>query len=153
MGIAARDTSKSESWVMIQSWPERILSSYQLMGSRTTEMTRVFYDRLFELRPETRSLFTIDMEMQRQHLAASLALIVRNLRTLDVLEESLRELGANHARVGVRPEHYPLVRDCMLFAFAETLGDAWTNELRDDWTRLLDVIASHMLAGAANELR
>jgi nitric oxide dioxygenase len=136
---------------MSEEWPKRILRSFELIGPQMGEMTRTFYERLFELCPGTRSLFSVDMEMQRQHLAASLALIVRNLQMLDVLEESLRELGANHARVGVLPEHYPVVRDAMLFAFAKTAGEAWTDQFRDDWARLLEIVAGHMLSGAGTE--
>ena len=133
---------------MAKDWPDRILDSFQLINSHADRMTQVFYDRLFHRAPEMRSLFVTDMGKQRQHFAASLALIVRNLRFLDVIEQSLRDLGRDHARLGVRPQHYPVVRDAMLYALAQTLGDAWTDQMNDDWGRLLDVISAKMLAGA-----
>jgi hypothetical protein len=36
----------------------------------------------------------------------------------------------------------------MLFALAQTLGRDWTDQMNDDWGRLLDVIAAKMIAGA-----
>src|SRR5436305_9177366 len=85
----------------------RIQQSYQLLIPQIAELTERFYARLFADHPETRRLFTRDMAAQRRHLAAALALVVRNLKMLDALEQPLRELGAHHAAMGVRPEHYP----------------------------------------------
>jgi len=133
---------------MTKAWPDRILDGFQLINPHIDQMTHLFYDCLFQRAPEVRSLFVADMEKQRQHFAASLALIVRNLRFLDAIEQSLRELGRHHARNGVRPQHYAVVRDAMLFALAQTLGEAWTDQMSDDWGRLLDVISRKMLIGA-----
>ena len=91
----------------------RIEASFELLSPKIDDMTRAFYERLFELRPETRALFKVDMDVQRQHMAAALAVITRNVRMLDAITGPLHELGAGHAKVGVRPEHYPPVRDAM----------------------------------------
>jgi hemoglobin-like flavoprotein len=126
---------------------ERIRGSFDLLSPHLDGMTRRFYSQLFTARPETRQLFKIEMDVQRQHLAAALALIVKNLAMFDALEEPLQELGAQHAAVGVRPEHYPFVRDAMLDAIGEVLGPAWTPQLASDWRALIEAIGAHMLAG------
>jgi hemoglobin-like flavoprotein len=87
------------------------------------------------------------MERQRGHLAAALSLIVRNLSILGALERPLGDLGAAHARVGVRREHYPVVCDAMLATLAEALPDLWTPELAADWAGLLSTVAGYMVAG------
>jgi hemoglobin-like flavoprotein len=127
----------------------RIRRSFVLLGTKMDEVTRDFYGRLFEARPDVRPLFQANLDAQRQHLAAALALIVRNLPMLDALEEPLGELGARHAALGVRPEHYPPVRDAMLASISDALsrtGDR-TTELTDDWRRLIDRISTLMLKG------
>src|SRR3954463_12036758 len=96
----------------------RIQQSYLAIAPQVDRLTQTFYDRLFAQHPETRALFRNDMGSQRQHLAAALALIIRNLRMLDALEQPLGELGALHARAGVRPEHYPVAQDAMIAALA-----------------------------------
>jgi hemoglobin-like flavoprotein len=131
----------------------RIEASFDLLSPRIDEMTRVFYDRLFALRPETRALFNVDMSVQRQHMAAALAVIARNLRMLDAVMVPLRELGAGHAKVGVRPEHYPPVREAMLEALSHAVGDDWTPDLAHDWQRLLDLVCNAMLEGASQAVR
>jgi hemoglobin-like flavoprotein len=127
----------------------RLQASYELVAPRMGRVTGRFFDELFSMRPETRALFTGDMAEQRRHMAAALALIVRNVAILDVLEQPLRELGAAHARVGVRPEYYPVVCDAMVRALAAELGEGWTAEVAGDWKDLLETVARHMLAGSA----
>ena len=127
----------------------RLEASFERLAPQIETMTRGFYDRLFSELPETRALFRVDMAVQRQHLGAALAVITRNLRMLDVVTEPLRQLGADHARVGVKPEHYVPVRDAMLFAIGAAMGDAWNVELKEDWRALLDLISEKMLEGAS----
>jgi hemoglobin-like flavoprotein len=127
---------------------DRIRTSYRRLSPHADHVTSVFYDRLFAARPETRALFSGDMNVQRKHFAAALAMVVRNLGMLDMLEQPLRDLGAAHARAGVRPEHYPAMCDAIIAALADTAGDGWTDELAADWRLLLEAVARHMLAGS-----
>ena len=89
------------------------------------------------------------MTLQRQHLAATLALLVRNLAYRDVLDGPLMDLGAQHVSFGARPEHYPVVRASLLGSLADALGPDWTAELAADWALLLDHAVAVMLEGHA----
>jgi hemoglobin-like flavoprotein len=129
---------------------DRIRRSYELLAPRMHEFTTALYARLFAARPDVRTLFTIDIGRQRNHFGAALALIVRNLATFDVLEETLHALGAGHALLGVRPDHYPPLCNALLDTLADALGPAWTPELAADWRALLSNISHLMLAGAQN---
>jgi hemoglobin-like flavoprotein len=130
----------------------RIQLSYKQLVPHMTLVTKRFYERLFAAHPDTQALFRGDMARQQQHLAAALALVVRNLPMLDALEQPLRELGAAHARVGVRAEHYPAVCEAMTATLAEVASDLWSAELAADWRELLELISRHMLAGAAGKV-
>jgi hemoglobin-like flavoprotein len=126
----------------------RIRGSFEQLSARMSQVTADVYARVFELLPHARAMFKTDMAIQQHHFAAALALIVRNLSMLDSLGEALGELGADHARIGVRPEHYPPMCDAVLFAIARSLEDQWTEQLAADWRALLDFVASQMLAGS-----
>lgn len=127
----------------------RIRRSYDHMAPHLGRVASAFYERLFATWPAARGLFAANMDAQGKHFAAALALIVRNLGVFDTLEQPLRELGAAHARVGVRAEHYPVVCDAIVSAVAHALGDHWSAELNADWRALLALVSRHMLAGAA----
>lgn len=132
---------------------ERVRGSVALLLPHVDPLTRRFYDRLFTIAPDTRGLFRIDMDVQRQHFAAALSVIMKNLIMLDVLAEPLRELGRQHAEIGVRPQHYPIVRDAMLFAMGQTLDSDWTDELAADWHELLDNVSSLMMGGGTDAIK
>ena len=133
---------------MTEASLQRIAAHYELLAGRMQQLTQSFYRNLFEAAPETRPLFRIDIDLQSQHLAAALALIVRNLRLLDVLEQPLMELGASHADVGVRPEHYPIVCQTMVKVLAEESAGAWSGELQADWSEALESVSKIMMNGA-----
>ena len=126
----------------------RILESYQRIAPTVDDMVAGFYDRVFAAAPEVRPLFQRDMTVQRQHLAATLALLVRNLPFQDLLDEPVMDLGAQHVIWGVRPEYYPVVRDALLGSIGQSLGQHWTEQLQADWKSLLDHVITTMLKGA-----
>src|SRR5215212_6118733 len=98
---------------------DRIQRSFCQVAPQIERVAAGFYTQLFAADPVIRALFKSDLTAQARHLAAALALIVRNLPMLDALEEPLHELGAVHAALGVRPEHYPPVRDAMLASISD----------------------------------
>lgn len=134
---------------MNQSTAQRVRASFHAVSPRLDALVAGFYDRLFARAPQVRAIFPADMSKQKFHLAAALALIGRNMDCLDVLEESLMGLGAQHVKFGASPEHYPLVRDALLDSLAEQVGVAWTEELRRDWTDAINAVSAMMLKGAA----
>ena len=130
---------------------QRISANYELLAPRMTALAERFYERLFTVLPESRALFKIDIALQSQHLAAALALIVRNLRLLDALEQPLMELGVGHARVGVRPEHYPVLCRTMIETIRDGSGQDWSPELQTDWSEVLERVSRIMMEGALSE--
>src|SRR2546421_1519032 len=133
---------------MTEASLKRIAAHYDLIAGRMYALAQAFYKRLFEVMPEARPLFRIDIDLQSQHLAAALAMIIRNLRLLDVLEQPLMELGAAHAQVGVRPEQYPILCRTMVETLRDGSGDAWSPELQADWTEMLHRVSHIMMNGA-----
>jgi hemoglobin-like flavoprotein len=82
-------------------------------------------------------------------LFATLEQIVRNAERFDTLEGPLGALGAKAAAVGLKPPHYALVREELIVAMANLLGDTWTDAVENDWRQLLDACAGAMLAAPA----
>ena len=113
------------------------------------ELATAFYAMLFERHPSVRPLFPTDLRQQRAKLTQMLAWVVMKLDRPSELVPALRELGRDHVGYGARPEHYPLVRNTLIDAMACTAGADWSREIAEDWSRSIELIGRHMLAGAS----
>src|SRR5690349_15572703 len=77
------------------------------------DVVRRFYDRVFELAPETRALFPDDLEGLRANFLATLTELVASLDELPDLALQSRALGARHRGYGVHASHYRVVRTAL----------------------------------------
>ena len=94
----------------------------------------LFYDRLFEVAPQLRGLFPVDLREQKQKLMAMIASAVMMLNDLDLLVPKAAALGARHVAYGAEPSHYDLVGQVLLWTLERGLGDAFTPEVRSAWS-------------------
>ena len=113
------------------------------------QLATTFYAMLFERHPSVRPLFPNDLRQQRAKLTQMLAWVVTKLDRPSELVPALRKLGREHVAYGARPEHYPLVRATLIDAMTRTAGADWSREIAEDWSQSIELIARHMLAGAA----
>ena len=113
------------------------------------ELTRRFYELLFELHPAVRSLFTQDMAHQSAVLHTAMRAVLHHLDDPDWLVSTLGALGAQHADWGVTAPMYDAFVDCMVAAMAEAAGDDWSAEVEAGWRGTLGDIGALMQAGAS----
>jgi nitric oxide dioxygenase len=126
----------------------RVRSSFNEISVKPRALAERFYRELFQDAPHLRHLFPADMTSLQGHFEAALALVVRNLEDISVLQDSLRDLGAAHVRWGAKPEDYALVRDALVRAIRSSSA-AWDPALETDWRHAITLIAVPMLQGAA----
>ena len=111
---------------------------------------RIFYDRLFTLDPKIAPLFTFtDMEAQRKNLMQTLAVVVKSIDALETVVPAVEALGRRHAGYGVKAAHYATVGQALIDTLEVGLGDAFTREAREAWSEAYGILASVMLAAAA----
>lgn len=128
---------------------ELLEESFEKIKPQANEFVDSFYENLFTAAPEAKPLFAhTNMEVQKQKLLASLILVIENLKTPDVINNSLKGLGARHVQYGALPEHYPLVGSALLTTFEQYLKNDWTPEVKNAWIDAYGVIAEIMLDGA-----
>ena len=127
--------------------PEQVklikLSFVPLM-SRKLEAGKLFYQRLFEIAPETRSMFKPDIDAQAEKLMQTLGLAISSLNDMPTLLGMLKSLGRQHVAYGVKEEHYAKVGAALLWTLEKMLGDAFTDEARIAWTDLYKTVAAVM---------
>ena len=131
--------------------PERIArlkSSHAQVSAEPRALAARFYQELFTAAPALRPLFPADMTSLQGHFEAALALVIRNLEDMSALQESLRDLGAQHVHWGAKPRDYFTVRDAIVRAI-RSASTSWSEELEADWRRAITAIAVPMLQGAA----
>jgi hemoglobin-like flavoprotein len=125
-------------------------TSFDLVAVRGEELTEIFYARLFAAAPAVRPLFAgTDMARQRHMLLAALVLLRSSLRNLDAIVPTLHRMGARHVAYGAQAAHYPVVGAILIDCMAEVAGDAWENRFAEAWSEAFGIVASAMIAGAA----
>ncbi len=115
------------------------------MGQETAGL---FYDRLFEIAPDTRALFPTDLTEQGTKLMSMLGSIVARLHDHDVLSLMVADLGRRHVGYGAQPAHYEAVGAALMAALARTLGDRFTPEVEAAWQGAFDALARTMIEAA-----
>jgi nitric oxide dioxygenase len=109
----------------------------------------LFYERLFALHPEFRTLFKNDMRVQGVKLMTTLAMVVFNLHQPGEVTQPIRDLAIRHVAYGVKLADYEALKEALLWMLAEALGDEFTPAVREAWAACYDELASAMKAAAA----
>jgi len=122
---------------------ERTLASLDIDA-----LTVDFYRRALERDPSLTAMFTTDPAVQRERFAAELGEIIRSIRSIDALEDSVRALGVRHHGYGVCAAHYTLMGAALLASLEAALGAAWSADVSEAWTLAYNLTAETMMLGA-----
>lgn len=109
----------------------------------------LFYAHLFELDPELRKLFHVDMETQGHTLMTMLQLCMEGLDERTELQFALKNLGARHVTYGVQLRDYAAVEQSLLWTLEQGLGADWNEETARALQAVLELFIAEMQAGAA----
>lgn len=110
----------------------------------------LFYNRLFEIAPEVRSLFPDDLADQKKKLIAMLATAVTNLHQVETIVPAVEDLGRRHVAYGVTSTMYEPVGAALLWTLEQGLGDGFTPPLKAAWTETYVTLAGVMQKAAAS---
>lgn len=110
---------------------------------------KLFYDKLFELDPELKSLFKGDMEEQGRKLMKIIATAVNGLDRLDEIVPVVEDLGKRHVGYGVKDKDYNTVGAALLWTLKQGLDSSFTPEVEEAWTVVYSLLADTMKNAAA----
>jgi hemoglobin-like flavoprotein len=128
--------------------PEQVAlvqQSFAKVAPIADQAAAMFYDRLFEIAPQVKTLFPADMTEQRRKLMATLAIVVTGLSNLESILPAASALATRHVAYGARAEHYPVVGAALLWTLEKGLGDAWTKEVADAWIAAYTLLSGSMI--------
>ena len=109
----------------------------------------LFYGRLFELEPSYKAMFKNDMTEQGKKLMKTINIAVEALDELEPLVPTLKQMGADHAGYGVKDRDYNVVGASLLWTLEKGLGEVFTDEVKNAWGAVYEVLVTVMKEGAA----
>ena len=113
-----------------------------------------FYSKLFSYNPSLRKMFPVNMTLQYQKLMDMINTIIARLDKLNELNDEISAMAQRHVQYGVRPGHYKLVGNALLWTLKKGLGNDWTNEVESAWTKCYSLLSDAMiLASEENSVK
>ncbi|WP_328407001.1 globin domain-containing protein [Nocardia sp. NBC_00403] len=111
-----------------------------------------FYAILFTDYPHAREFFPAAMDAQRDRLVKAIAYALDRLEEPNKLLPFLAQLGRDHRKYGVQPEHYGAVANSLKAAMRIFAGtEMWTDEVERAWDEGLTIIGDTMIGAAEKE--
>jgi nitric oxide dioxygenase len=86
---------------------------------------------------------------QPKALAGAVLAYAAHIDRLDEIAGALPRIIHKHVALGVQPEHYPIVGQCLLQAIREVLGAAATDEIIAAWGEAYQALADLLIAAEA----
>ncbi len=132
--------------------PEQIVciqSSFAQVLPIADVAAALFYQRLFELDPRLRPLFSGDLSEQGRKLMTMLQVVVNGLTRLDALIPAVQTLGRRHVGYGVTDEHYETVGEALLWTLHQGLGEHFTPNVAAAWATAYALLADVMKQAAS----
>jgi len=143
---------------------KQLRDSWRLVGPISETAAELFYKKLFELKPEYRSMFPEDMTAQRRKLMVALTFIVKasdwaNEKWADEVPQEddlmlvVLALGRRHTLLYKVPEEgFKYVGESLMYALNMGLGQAFTPEARAAWMKIYALVANIMKIGGRQAL-
>lgn len=120
-------------------------------------MGLILFKKLFTDNPELIQYFPFKDEVDiyegqrfKDHalrVIKQVGIAVGMLKDLDKLVPVLESLGERHVGYGVKKEHYEMVIAALLFTLEQGLKVDFTEEVRDSWVAVANIIKNTMIAG------
>ncbi len=106
----------------------------------------VFYSKLFCDNPQLQQMFPTTMDQQYKKLIDMLSVIIARLDDLSGITGDIKMMALRHEGYGVKPQHYRLAGNALLWTLKRGLGNNWTNDLEEAWIAAYTKLAEAMIA-------
>lgn len=130
--------------MLSQSTITTIKATVPALEAYGTDITTAFYKKLFETHPQLLNIFNHTNQQkgrQQNALATTVLAAAKYIDQLEVLLPAVKQIAHKHRSLQVKPEHYPIVGETLLWAIKDVLKDAATEEILNAWGEAYGVIA------------
>jgi hemoglobin-like flavoprotein len=111
-----------------------------------------FYSKLFFYNQSLRKMFPSNMSRQYQKLMDMINTITVRLDKPDDLANEIRAMAQHHVQYGIRPAHYKLAGNALLWTLKQGLGNDWTPEIENAWTKCYALLSETMILASKENL-
>ncbi|WP_026907066.1 NO-inducible flavohemoprotein [Paucisalibacillus globulus] len=121
-----------------------IKSTVPVLEKHGTDITKRFYQMMFENYPELKNIFNQTNQRkgdQPKALANTVYAAAKYIDKLETILPVVKQIAQKHRSLNIKPEHYPIVGENLLLAIKDVLGDAATEEIITAWEKAYGVIA------------
>ena len=125
-----------------------VQASFAKVAPIADQAAALFYRRLFETAPETRALFSGDMDAQGRKLMAAITTVVTHLGEIETIVPAVQDLAKRHVAYGVKREHYALVGAALLWTLEQGLAADFTPDVSAAWAMAYGALSEMMIAAA-----
>ena len=126
-----------------------IRRTFEAVQSLGDDAILLLYDKMFGYEPGLRDLFRREPLDNGRIVMKTLSDAIDGLDDLPALMPVLEGLGQRHAeKYGVQEAHYEIFRRAFMETLAEGLGEAFDQEARDAWGRLVEIVTGTMISAA-----
>ena len=133
--------------------PGLIHRSFALVEDCADEVAGHFFALVFLENPALRDMFPPMMNAQRDRLLTALVKVVHQCHEPLALVDYLQQLGRDHRKFGVRPEHYDTFGRCLIAAMKRFARPGWTPEMDTAWVTAFQLVAGTMISAAQDAAR
>lgn len=130
-----------ESWALItedqsQEFLKQKLNSSFAFNSCIGWFYVSYYERLFDIHPLCRPLFTTGIISQGKFLVKMISLTLNQLHDPSNFHIIMNGLAINHCSKGVKSVEYGIVGSVLFYTLKKVLGDQYTNQINYVWIKI-----------------
>lgn len=103
-----------------------------------------FYKRVFEEMPESREMFKTAIPIQHQRFMQTLIITINALDHPERFNKLATEMAEKHIRHHLEPHQYQALGVALMDSIAITLGDEFTEAMREAWEALYHALVTTM---------
>lgn len=121
-----------------------IKQTVPLLKEKGTEITSIFYPKIFKAHPELLNMFNQTNQkrgMQSSALAQAVMAAAVNIDNLSVIKPVIMPVAYKHCALQVYAEHYPIVGENLLKAIQDVTGLEEHDPVIQAWAKAYGVIA------------
>jgi nitric oxide dioxygenase len=130
-----------------------IRSSWKTAGEEPLTLGILFYDRLFNLSPETRAVFRTPVSQQTVRLMHTVGSLVNRLDLLDESLIDITRIADEYARQGLKAMNYPAIASSLIWAMEKKLDQSWNRELAKAWLSFFGCLSTLVKKSAGHTYR